>query len=105
MQGKSQETVAPLLSSLGPTCGQLTVATGTGVSILDASQPTDIGVRVKADDDNTGSIYIGNASKIPTTSAGWRLKAGQELEISAGNVNQIFAIASAGSQKLYWMAR
>jgi hypothetical protein len=103
MGGTSQETVAPLLSAVGPIFGTATIG-ASAVAVLDASQHTDIGVRVKADDDNSGSIYLGNSSAV-LTSTGWRLKAGQELELFVSDVGQIFAIASGAGQKLYWMAR
>lgn len=96
----SQQTVAPLLNANGPACGVSTVATLIATSILDASQPTDTGVLLKADDDNTGNIYIGKAGV--TVLTGWRLKAGQSLRVSVGDVSLIYAIASASSQKLAW---
>jgi hypothetical protein len=99
-----QQTVARLLNPLGVKTGQKIVATVTATSILDASAPTDIGVRVKADDSNTDSVYIGSASSVPTVGTGWRLKAGQEVELLVSEVNLIFAISASGSQKIDWVA-
>lgn len=99
----AQETVAPLLNAIGPIFGTATIGTAA-VPVLDASRHTDISVRVKADDDNSGSIYLGNSLGVLTTT-GWRLKAGQELELFVSDIGQIFAIASGSGQKIYWMAR
>jgi hypothetical protein len=74
------------------------------------------GVQLKADDDNTGSIYVGysNAVTAGTTPAtdGVRLKAGQSYFVPAAKLralgspvadaSNVWAIASAAGQKIYF---
>ena len=57
------------------------------------------GVTLKADDDNAGSIYVGNSTL--SLSNGYRLKAGQSVFLSVGDLSHINAIASEASQLLY----
>lgn len=100
----AQQTVARLLNPIGPTTGQATVATVTAASIHEAPLTTDIGIRVKADDNNSDDVYIGSKVSVPTVGTGWRLKAGQEIELSVSNLNLIFAISASGAQKVDWVA-
>jgi hypothetical protein len=72
---------------------------GTSVSQMSPAELVGGGCVVKADDDNLGSIWVGTAGV--TTSTGYRLKGGQSVPVSAKNANQIYAIASQASQKLY----
>lgn len=59
-----------------------------------------VSVTLKADDDNTGNIYIGFDDKVsPTT--GFRLKAGQGIDIAIDYLSKIWVVADADGQKLY----
>lgn len=60
-------------------------------------------VLLKAPSTNTDKVYIGNSSAV-TTSTGFVLAAGDAIEIGVGNLNKIFAIAGAASQKLHYIA-
>jgi hypothetical protein len=75
---------------------------GTSVA-QQAANPTSWGVVVKADDDNSGSIYVGFHSGITADSgnstSGFRLKAGQALTLEISNTNLLYLIGSAASQK------
>lgn len=72
---------------------------GTSASQL-ASNAAKSGFTLKADDDNTGNIYLGT-SGVTAANALFRLKAGQAVFVSIDNANRLYAIASAASQKLY----
>jgi|GEM_PF-3270298 len=61
---------------------------------------TQTGVTIKADDDNTDSIYLGNSSSV-TTSTGYRLKPGQQVFLSANNANIAWVISGSASQKIH----
>lgn len=57
---------------------------------------------LKAPASNTGNIFIGNSSAV-TTSTGFILGPGDAIEIGVGNLNLIYAIASAADQKLHYI--
>ena len=59
------------------------------------------GITLKADDGNSGVIYIGLASTVTTTNAFYRLNAGQALFLAVNNENKLWFIASAAAQTLY----
>lgn len=60
------------------------------------------GVIIKADDDNTNSVYVGESSSITADSgnstSGFRLKAGQSIKLSVNNANLVYIIASTTGQ-------
>lgn len=57
---------------------------------------------LKAPASNTGNIFIGNSSAV-TTSTGFILGPGDAIEVGVGNLDKIFAIASAADQKLHYI--
>ena len=57
-------------------------------------------VIVKADDDNSGDVYIGFSDKV-STSNGFRLKAGQGIELAIDNLSKIWLVATADNQKVH----
>ncbi len=59
------------------------------------------GLVLKADDDNAGSIYIGDATV--TTLTGFRLTAGQGMVMEVDSASRIYGIASIPAQKLYYI--
>jgi len=86
-------------SATGIYSAQVTV--GTTAVQLATNQAVHAGceVVVKADDDNTGYVYIGPSGV--TTSTGFRLNPGQSISYRVDNVNRLYAIASAASQKVH----
>jgi len=79
--------------------GQKTVGT-TAVQITTISEQ-NFGITVKADDDNTGNIFIGDSGVSTTT--GFRLKAGQGITVELNNPSALYAIADAADQKIHYM--
>jgi hypothetical protein len=91
---------------------------GAAAAQVVSTTPTvcSAGVQLKADDDNTGSIYVGYSSAVTagTTPAtdGVRLKAGQSYFVPAAKLrslgstvadaSNVWAIASASGQKIYF---
>ncbi|MHC1624453.1 MAG: hypothetical protein ACXQS2_00350 [Methermicoccaceae archaeon] len=82
--------------------GQTTVGT-TAVRLTSEPTPAKKGVVIKADDDNTGSVYIGKDNTVSTT-IGFRLGAGQGITIEVDNASKIWLIADADNQKVHWIA-
>src|SRR4051812_48680714 len=66
------------------------------------------GVVVKAADANTGKVFVGFSASITNDSAdatdGIELGAGQSVVLEIDNVNKIYVIGSAASQKVFWAA-
>lgn len=87
-------------------------AVGTSaVQITETSTPLIRGVQVRADSANTNKIYIGLANTVTAASAsttdGYQLAAGESLFISpaiADNLTDLWFIAGASSQKIFWLA-
>ena len=82
--------------------GQTTLGT-TAVQLTSTSILTKKGVLIKADDDNTGSVYIGKDDTVSTTT-GFRLSAGQGIAIEVDDASKIWLIADADNQKVHWIA-
>ena len=82
--------------------GQTTVGT-TAVQLTSESTPTKKGVLIKADDNNTGSVYIGKDNTVSTTT-GFRLNAGQGIAIEVDDASKIWLVADADNQKVHWIA-
>lgn len=100
---------------IGVTADSLVSAPTTGKKTLDTSIaqltatniPCRFGVQVKADDDNSGTIWVGRSSVTAgTTDAtdGFKLKAGQGKFFPIRNANLLYGVASATSQIAYWSA-
>lgn len=79
--------------------GAFQLAVGTS-SVQLTSLAVTQGVTIKADDDNTDSIYVGVATGV-TTSTGYRLKAGQSVFVGCSNANLQWVISGAASQKIH----
>ena len=76
------------------------------VQIMTASIASRVGVVVKADDDNTAPIYVGNSSVTAGTTDstdGFRLQAGQGVRIEVDNVNKVYVVGSSAGQKAWWV--
>lgn len=68
--------------------------------------PAKYGTQLKADDDNTGSIYVGYASNVAAdATAAMRLEAGQAYFVparKAGDSKNIYVIASGAGQGVWY---
>lgn len=80
----------------------------SAVQMIAASNPATKGVLVKADDSNTGSVYVGLSSSVTAdaggANSGIRLAAGSSLLVPVSNANLVYLIGSAASQNVAWMA-
>lgn len=98
----SQEVATSELSPSIIGHGQVTLGvTAPTVSIVDKSVRGLHGVLIKADPGNSGICYIGKSGVATTT--GFPLSAGQSQFFELDDVNSIYAIGSASSQKLAWI--
>lgn len=78
----------------------------TAVRIIVASTVAKHGVLVKAANDNTGTIYVGNSNvTADTTDAtdGFELGAGESVTVPINNANKIYVIGSVAGQKVFWV--
>jgi len=57
-------------------------------------------VTIKADDDNAGNVYVIVTSG-GTTSTGFRLIAGQGVDISVDSLDDVWLIADSANQKVH----
>lgn len=78
------------------------------VQMIAASNPAFIGILIKADNANTGTVYVGNsgavtAGTVPATD-GFQLGAGESTCIPVDNANKIFLIATGAGQRVFWVA-
>jgi len=81
--------------------GQVDVGT-SAVQLASSSTPCKFGVVIKADDDNSGNVYVGGSGV--TTSDGFRLSAGQGITLEIDDASKIYVIADSSGQKVYWIA-
>lgn len=84
-------------SSIGTSAVQLTA---TSIDCLR-------GVVIKAANANTGTLYVGN-SDVTADSAdatdGFELGSGESAFVEIDDVSKVYVIASAASQKAFWMS-
>ena len=90
-------------SSVGASAVQLTVS----------STPLTYGVSIKAAAANTGTVYVGFSNAVTANAAdatdGYELSAGGEVFIpsrllnSSPNVTDVWVIASAANQAVFWI--
>ena len=71
------------------------------------AQPLYRGILVKADAENTGIVYIGDGTSVTAgdtdATDGFPLSAGESIFLEITLANQIYVIASATNQKLYFL--
>ena len=86
--------------------GSVTVGTSATEILPNSKAVLTQGVQLKAAAANTGAIHIGNASNVSFAGSndGFELAAGQGLFVPLKNASNIFAIATAAGQKLYYLA-
>lgn len=71
-----------------------------------AATPAVLGVEVKAANDNTANIYIGNADVTAATvdaTDGMELGPGESILVRIDDVNKLYAIAAADTQRVFWL--
>lgn len=85
------------------------VVIGTSAAALQATASTPGHIQIKADSDNTGTIFVAARSNVTTNAtaatAGLPLAAGEALLIPSyhqKDASQIYAIGSAAGQNLYY---
>ena len=81
--------------------GQITLETGPKPLKKD-SFPLKQGVLIKADNDNTGTVYIGNNDNI-SNSDGFRLERAESVTIEIDDLSKILGFGSVAGQKIYWI--
>ena len=83
--------------------GVVTVTTATTrVPLIGASTPLISGVTVKAAADNTGIIYVGNATVAAAN--GFRLAAGESVFLEIANLQTVNVDASIDAQSVTYIA-
>lgn len=110
----SSATTQPISGTVTTNLVQTSFFTGSkssigtsAVQIITSSTPVKVGVTVKAADNNTGTVYIGNSTVTAgTTDAtdGFELAGGESVTIEINDVNKVYAISSTTGQKVYWTA-
>lgn len=81
-----------------------------GTSVVQISSSTTYlnkGILVKAAKANSGTVYVGSSGVTAgTTDAtdGFELGAGESIFIETDRLDRVYAIASASSQKVFWVA-
>lgn len=73
----------------------------TAVQLTGTSTPCKKGVLVKALSTNGDKVYVGKSGV--TTGTGYELIAEDTVTIEVDNVNKVYAIAGAASQKVSWI--
>lgn len=78
----------------------------SAVVMTDSFDTTKKGVLIKASNENTGIIYVGDENVTAgTTDAtdGFELGAGESIELEIDNPGRVYLIASDTGQKVFWM--
>jgi len=70
-----------------------------GTSAVNFSSQTSHTCTVKADNDNTAPIYVGDSTV--TTTTGYRLEPAEAVTIYIDNANKIYCISTATGQKAH----
>lgn len=87
--------------------GALSSITTTAAQIIATSTPTMHGVIVFTDDNNSGYVCVGNSNvtyNSADTTDSPPLPAGRSIEVPISDVSNLYVIASAAGQKIYWIA-
>jgi len=82
--------------------------TTSAVQMVASSTPASVGLTIRADRANTGIVFVGNSSGVTAgtddSTDGMPLSPGEVLNIELNNANKVYLIASASTQKVYWVA-
>lgn len=80
---------------------------GTSATALTSqSRPASRGVQIKADEDNTGVVYVGNSGLTVLTDEatdGFPLEAGEGLFVPIDDANKVFLISETGGQAVHFL--
>lgn len=94
------------IAALGFEHGHNSDVDTTAEQMINTTFQANRGVVVKAANNNTGIIFVGN-SDVTADSAdatdGFELGAGESITIEVDNPNKIYVIASAVNQGVYWI--
>ena len=71
------------------------------IRVKDDVYPLQQGAVIKADNDNTGTIYVGREDV--TSSDGFRLEPGEAITIEIDDLSKVYAVASMADQNIHWM--
>jgi hypothetical protein len=78
----------------------------TAVALASSPSVLKRGVQIKAAAANTGKVYVGNSDVTADTAAatdGFELSAGQGLFVPANDLKNVYVIASAAAQKIFYL--
>lgn len=77
-----------------------------GVQLLTANTPAALGVQIKAALNNSGLVYVGNASGVTAGTAdandGMELGPGESMLFPVSDANKLWLIASPSGQKIFY---
>mgnify|MGYP001586299131 CR=1 FL=1 len=80
----------------------------TAVQMLATDTKIQKGVVVKADNNNSGIVYVGKSASVTAGSAdatdGFPLYPGDSVKLDVGNLNLVYLIGSAAGQKVFFIA-
>lgn len=81
-------------------------AIGTGATrFIVASVPATLGIQVKAANGNTANVYVGNSDVTAATvdaTDGFELGPGEGVLVRGDDVNKLYGISTAVSQRVFW---
>jgi hypothetical protein len=81
------------------------IADQTTIGLVASQLPSNTITRaivVKASNDNSGTVYIGEDNTV-TTLTGFELGAGESLKLEVSNSDLVWCIADAASQVVTWV--
>jgi len=80
----------------------------TAVPLVTAVRPLTRGLQLRAAATNTGTVYVGASSAVTADAAdatdGFPLAAGEGLLVKVDDASKVYLIASAASQKVFYLA-
>jgi hypothetical protein len=81
---------------------EVTGGVGTKTYQLSSTSfPLWFGVVVKADDDNSGDVWVGGSSV--TSATGYRLAAGQTVSLEADDISKVYCVCTVAGQKVSYL--
>ena len=98
MSAKFRKVSTVEFRGLGVFYGQVSVGT-SAVQITTVTEARSI--TIKADNDNTDAVYIGDSSV--TTTTGFRLNAGEAITLYLKDPSILYAISSSADQKIHYI--
>ena len=86
--------------------GNKSAISTSAVQLLTGSTALVNGIIVKADESNSGTVWVGISTVTAgTTDAtdGYKLTAGESVGFQIDNANKVYVIGSAASQRVSWL--